>query len=199
MKLYYAPWSCSMSAHIALREAGLPHEIERVDNATKKTEKGADYLRINPKGYLPALMLDNGEVLTEAAVILQYIADRNPASGLAPANGTMERYRLQEWLNFIATELHTGFRPFWKGDTHESYLNFAKEKLAQRYDFLEKHLATNEYLLGNAFTVADAYCFVVTNWAKTLKYDMSKWPAVQAYVRRISLRPAVQETIKAEA
>ncbi len=198
MKLYFAPGACSLSSHIALREAGLPFDLEQVDLAAKKTKSGADYKAINPKGYVPALQLDDGEVLTEAAVVAQYVADRKPEAKLAPPAGTIERTRMQEAMNFVATEIHKGFSPLWKPTTPDAYKQIVKDTLATRFDMLEAKLAKQPYLTGGAFTVADAYLFTVLNWSNFLKLDMSKWPSVQAYMGRVAARPKVQEAMKAE-
>lgn len=198
MKLYFAPGACSLSSHIALREAGLPFDLEQVDLAAKKTKSGADYKAINPKGYVPALQLDDGEVLTEAAVVAQYVADRKPEAKLAPPAGTIERTRMQEAMNFVATEIHKGFSPLWKPTTPDAYKQIVKDTLATRFDMLEAKLAKQPYLTGEAFTVADAYLFTVLNWSNFLKLDMSKWPSVQAYMGRVAARPKVQEAMKAE-
>lgn len=198
MKLYFAPGACSLSSHIALREAGLPFDLEQVDLAAKKTKSGADYKAINPKGYVPALQLDDGEVLTEAAVVAQYVADRKPEAKLAPPAGTIERTRMQEAMNFVATEIHKGFSPLWKPTTPDAYKQIVKDTLATRFDMLEAKLAKQPYLTGEAFTVADAYLFAVLNWSNFLKLDMNKWPSVQAYMGRVAARPKVQEAMKAE-
>jgi glutathione S-transferase len=163
VKLYYAPGACSMAPHIALREAGLGFELEKVDLAAKKTEHGADYLSVNPKGYVPALALDNGEVLTEVQVVLQYIADQAAESNLTPQPGSIDRYRLQEWLGFIATELHKGFAPLWKPNTPDSYKPIVHENLERRFDYLDGQLDGRDYLAGAGFTIADAYCFTILN------------------------------------
>jgi glutathione S-transferase len=198
MKLYYSPGACSLSSHIALREAGVPFDLEQVDLAAKQTKSGADFKAINPKGYVPTLQLDDGEVLTEAAVIAQYVADRNPAAKLAPPVGTIERTRLQESLNFIATEVHKGFSPLWKPTTPDAYKQIVKDNLATRFDMIEAKLAAKPYFAGDAFTVADAYLFTILNWSNFLKLDMSKWPNIQAYMARVAARPKVQEALKAE-
>ncbi len=198
MKLYFSPGACSMAPHIALREAGLTFDIEQVDLATKKTKSGADYKQINPKGYVPALQLDNGEVLTEAPVILQYIADQKPESGLAPKPGTMERYRTQEWLNFITSELHKGFGALFNPAVPEDYRKIAIEKIGLRLDFLAGKLDGKQYLQGDKFTAPDAYLFTILGWAPHLKVSLDKWPALAAYSGRVAARPAVQATLKAE-
>jgi glutathione S-transferase len=198
MKLYFSPGACSLSTHIALREAGLPFDLEQVDLATKKTKSGADYKAINPKGCVPALQLDDGDVLTEAAALAQYVADRKPETKLAPPAGTIERAHLNETLNFIATELHKGFSPLFKPNTPDDYKPIVKDTLATRFDLLEARLATRPYLAGENFTVADGYAFTILNWSNFVKLDMSKWPKIQAYMARVAARPKVQEALKAE-
>jgi glutathione S-transferase len=197
MKLYYAPAACSLAPHIALTEAGLPHELVRVDLRTHTLPDGSDYSAINPKGYVPVLELDDGTRLTEAAVVLQYIADRKPGT-LAPAFGSMERYRVMEWLNFIATELHKGFGPLWHDDTPQATRQTAIATLDKRFDYLAPFLARQPYLTGEAFTIADAYLFTILSWAKHLKVDLARWPALTQYLERVGARPKVQEAMRAE-
>ena len=198
MKLYFSPGACSLSPHIALREAGMKFDLEKVDLKAKKTESGEDYTAVNPKGYVPALKLDDGGVLTEAGVIVQYVADKKPEAKLAPASGTPERYRLQEWLNFISTEVHKGTSPLFNPATPDAYKQMATEKLGQRYDYIAKKLAKSPYLMGEAFTIADGYMFTILNWANFVNIDLGKWPALQAYQARVAARPAVQAALKAE-
>lgn len=198
MKLYYTPGSCSLSPHIVLREAGLSFDLEKVDLKAKKTEKGADYLAVNAKGYVPALALDNGQVLTEGPAIVQWIADQRPESGLAPKAGTPERYRLMEWLGFVSTELHKGISPLWRPDTPDAYKATVRDNLAKRFDYLERHLGANAHLMGAQFSVADAYAFTILNWTNILKIDMGRWPKIQAYMARMAERPKVKEAMKAE-
>ena len=198
MKLYYSPGACSLSPHIALREAGLNFELEQVDLKAKKTKTGADFTQINPKGQVPALKLDNGEVLTEGPAVVQYIADQKPASGLAPAAGSIGRYRLQEWLNFLTSEIHKSFSPLFRPNTPEDYKPIIKETLAAKFGHLDKHLAGKSYLMGDQFTVADAYCFTVVGWSKYHKMDLGTWPNLKAYMDRVAARPKVQEALKAE-
>lgn len=186
-----------MASHIVLNELGIPFEVARVDLRDKKVE-GQDFSSLNPKGYVPALCLDNGELLTEGAAILQYLADQKPELKLAPAWGTMERYRLQEWLNYIATEVHKNFSPLWKKDTSAEARQVAIEVLKKRFDFLTAALSKNTFLLGSHFTVADAYLFTVLNWCHFVKLDLSPWPVLQKYVSQISSRPSVVATLKAE-
>jgi glutathione S-transferase len=198
MKLYYTPSACSMAVHIALRETGQKFELVKVDLSQHKTESGEDYYRINPKGYVPALRLDNGEVLTEDAVLLQYVADQKPEAGLAPKPGTMERYRLMEWLNFISSEMHKTLgalfnpriTPEWKEDRISLF--------GRRCDYLVNALGDRPYLMGDKFTIADAYLFTILGWADYFKLDMGNWPALKQYAGRIAARPAVQEAMKAE-
>jgi glutathione S-transferase len=198
MKLYYAPAACSLAPHIVAREAGLKLDLEKVDLAAKKTETGADFGRINPKGYVPALRLDNDEVLTEAATLVQYLADQAPQSGLAPANGTIERYRLQEWLTFISSEIHKGFGPLWKPDTPEATKESAKANLAKRFAYLDGHLANRPYLTGERFTAADAYLFTVVNWTNFHKIELAPYTNLKAFMDRVAARPAVQQAMQAE-
>jgi len=199
MKLYFAPGACSLSPHIVLHEAGLAAETEKVDLATKKTASGADYTKVNPNGYVPALQLDDGSVLTEGPAIVQYLADRAPTAKLAPANGSNERYHLQERLNFISTEIHKSFSPLFRPTTVAEAKQAALDNLNRRYDFVEKLLADRQYLMGADFTVADAYLFTVTNWGRPLKLDLlSSRPNLKSYMERIGGRPAVQSALKAE-
>lgn len=198
MKLYYSPGACSLSPHIALRESGLAADYERVDLRAKKTESGADYLAVNPKGQVPALQLDDGAILTENPAVVQYIADRAPDAKLAPPAGSMERYRLIELLGFVSTELHKGFSPLFKPDTPDDYKEIAKKNLAQRFDFANGLLDGKQFLMGDTFTVADGYLFVMLTWAQKMGFDLAKWPALADYFKRVSARPAVQEALKAE-
>ena len=198
MKLYYAPGACSLSPHIVSRELGLPVELKKVNTKDKTVEGGGDYWKVNPRGYVPALELDNGQVLTEGPAIVQYLADQKPESGLAPKNGSFERYRLQEWLNFLTTEVHKQFSPLFKPNTPEDYKKIAKENLAARFDWLDKQLAGKDYLMGKQFTVADAYAFVLLNWTKFQSIDLAKWPNLQAFHARVGARPKVQEALQAE-
>ncbi|MGN2250493.1 glutathione transferase GstA [Frateuria sp. GZRe14] len=198
MKLYYMPGACSLSPHIVAREAGIDLQLVKVDGKTKRTENGDDFLAINPKGYVPALELDDGQLLTEGPAIVQYLADLKPASGLAPANGTLARYRLQEVLGYINSEIHKSYSPLFKPDTPEATRQERKEYLRKRYALIESALATHPWLLGDRFTAADAYLFTVTNWAKHVDLDMSGFPAIQAFQHRMLERPAVQEVMDAE-
>jgi glutathione S-transferase len=198
MKLYFAPGACSLSPHIVLEEAGLAVETEQVNNQEKKTKSGKDYWTVNPKGQVPALQLDNGEMLTEGPVIVQYLADQKPASGLVPAAGTIERYRVQEWLNFITSELHKSFGPIFRPTTPDAYKTISRENLGKRFDWLDKQLAGKQYLMGDKFTVADAYLFTVLRWSPRVEIDISKWSNLKAYVDRVAARPKVQAAMKAE-
>lgn len=197
MQLYYTPGTCSLSPHIVAREAGIDIDLVKVDLATKLTETGADYRRINPKGSVPALALGEGRMLTEGPALVQYLADLRPDSGLAPANGSFERYRLQEWLNWISTELHKTFSPLWRKDTPQDAQQATKDVLAQKFAYLDQHLATSPYLLAD-FSIADAYAFAVLGWAKFFAIDLARWPNVAAYVARIAARPAVRAALVAE-
>lgn len=197
MKLYYGPASCSMASHIVLNELGITFELARVDLRDKKVE-GQDFSALNPKGYVPALRLDNGELLTEGAAILQYLADQKPELKLAPAWGTIERYRLQEWLNYIATEVHKNFSPLWRKDSSPEVRQAAIDVLKKRFDFLTTALSKQKFLMGSQFTVADAYLFTVLNWCHYVKLDLSPWAVLQNYVNEISARPSVIATLKAE-
>jgi glutathione S-transferase len=198
MKLYYSPAACSLSPHIVLREAGLPFELALASTKTKKLADGSDYLAINPKGQVPALALDNGELLTEGPAIVQYIADQVPASGLAPAAGTLARYRLMEWLNFITSELHKGFSPLFAPNTPDDYKPGVKARLMDRLGWVDQQLAGKSYLMGEQFTVADAYLFTVAGWTKFVGMDLSGLTTLSAYLARVGARPAVQEALKAE-
>ena len=190
MKLYYSPAACSLAAHITLAEAGLAYSTKRVDLKTHTLADGTDYYTINPKGYVPVLEFDDGSRLSEAAVIIQYIADRKPGT-LAPAFGSMQRYQLMEWLNFIATEVHKNFSPLWHpiADATKETLH---AKIASRLDFVTKTLSKQPYLMGEQFTIADAYLFTIVNWAPMLKFDLTRWPVVQQFHARVAVRPAVR-------
>jgi glutathione S-transferase len=198
MKLYYAPGACSLSPHIVVSETGLPVELEKVDLAAHKTETGQDYMAINPKGYVPALRLDDGSILTEGPAIVQYLADQKPASGLAPAAGTIDRYRLQEWLTFIGTELHKSFSPLFNKASSDDTKNTAKANITKRLAYLNDQLASRQYLMGANFTVADAYAFTIVNWTNFVAMDLKAYPNLGAYMARVGARPKVHETLKAE-
>ncbi|QRK07883.1 glutathione transferase GstA [Archangium violaceum] len=198
MKLYYSPGACSLSPHIVLREAGLDFQVEKVDLRAKKTESGKDFTAINPKGYIPALQFDDGNILTEGPAIVQYIADKAPQSKLAPANGTLERYRLQELLNFISTELHKNFTPLFNPSFPEEGKKIQRELLGKRFDTLSTQLEKGPFLMGEQFTVADAYLFTVLGWSQFTGIDLSQWPVLKAYHARVAERPNVQAALKAE-
>jgi glutathione S-transferase len=198
MKLYFSPGACSLSPHIVLREAGLAFAPVKVSTKTKEMDGGGDYRSINPKGYVPALGLDDGSVLTEGPAIVQYLADRAPASKLAPANGTMERYRLQEWLNFITTELHKQFSSLFDPSYPEEMKAKQRDKIGGRLDWVAQQLGDKPYVMGDTFTVADAYLFTVVNWGQWVGIDIAKWPAIKAFHERVAARPKVQEALKAE-
>jgi len=198
MKLYFSPFACSLSPHIALQEAGLPYELVRVDMKSKTTEDGDDFLAINPKGYVPALLLDDGQLLTEGPAIVQYIADLNPAAALAPSQGTFARYRLQEWLNFISTELHKQFSPLFTPNPSPELKASTHAKIKARVALLEQALQDGPYLLGAQFSVADGYAFTVLNWARSVRLDLGQFPAVLAYRARIAERPAVKAALARE-
>jgi glutathione S-transferase len=198
MKLYYSPGACSLSPHIVLRESGLPFTPVMASTKTKKLADGTDYLTINPLGYVPLLELDNGERLTEGPAIVQYIADQVPDKKLAPANGTMERYRLQSWLNIIGTELHKGFSPLFTPGMPEEAKTMARERLLGRLKWVDSQLEGKQFLMGDTFSVADAYLFVVQNWANFVQLDISGLKHLGAFAARVGARPAVQEALRAE-
>ena len=198
MKLYYSPAACSLSPHIVAREAGIPVELVKVDLKTHTLGDGTDYTAINPKGSVPLLELDNGDRLSEGPAIVQYLADRNPASGLAPAAGTMPRYHLQEWLNFVTSELHKQYSPLFDASVPAEYKEAVKRRLAKRLDWLSTKLAGQDYLTGAQFSVADAYLFTVLSWNKWVGIDTARWPVLDAYLARVAARPKVQEAMKAE-
>jgi glutathione S-transferase len=198
MKLYYFSGACSLSPHIVLLEAGLPFTLVKVDSKTKKTETGADYLTINSKGAVPALQFDDGRVLTEGPAIVQYLADQKPESGLAPRAGTFERYQLMEILNYITSEVHKGFAPLFNPASSAEARETAVTALGKKFDWLAAFLGSKKFLLGNTFTVADAYLFTVLNWTGFVKIDLSKWPVLATFQARVAQRPKVQEALKAE-
>ena len=198
MKLYLKPGACSLSPHIVLEELGIAHETEAVDLVKKVTASGANFFDINPKGYVPALKLDEGVLLTEGPAIIQYIADQAPDKQLAPANGTMARYRLQEWLNFITSELHKGFSPLFNPAIPDEVKKIFRDRLALRWAYVDKQLAGKDYVMGKTFTVADGYLYNMTRWAKRVEMDLSAYPNVAAFAARVEARPKVQEALKAE-
>jgi glutathione S-transferase len=198
MKLYSSPGSCSLSPHIVLRELGQDFQLVKMDARTHQTESGADYYALNPKGSVPALELDDGQVLTEGAVIVQYLADKKPEAKLAPPQGTMERYRLMEWLNFIATDVHRGFSPLFNPKATDEFKKSIVERLGKRFDFVSARLEKQPFLMGASFSVADAYLFTILRWTKRFEIDLSKWKPLQAFMDRMAARPAVQAALKAE-
>jgi glutathione S-transferase len=198
MKLYYFKGACSLSPHIVLLELGLPFTLVQVEPKAKRTEGGADYLKVNSKGAVPALELDNGQVLTEGPAIVQYLADLKPDAGLAPKAGSFERYRLMEILNYITSEVHKGFSPLFNPAITAEWKEATLTALGKKFDWLTGFLGSHEYLLGSQFSVADAYLFTVLGWTKPLKIDLSKWPVLAAYHTRILHRPKVQEAMRAE-
>ncbi len=198
MKLYYSPSACSLSPHIVLRECGLKFELVKVDLKTKKTEVGQDFLNTNPKGYVPTLILDSGEVLTEGPVIVQYIADLAPGKKMVPVAGTMARYRLQEWLNFINGEIHKSLGAFFNPDLPEATKKSITERLVKRFDFVEKQLTKTPFLMGDNFNAADAYLFTVLRWTHYFKFDITPWPHLVKFLETVNARPAVQSALKAE-
>jgi glutathione S-transferase len=198
MKLYYTPGACSLAPHIALREAGLKFDVEKVDLQSKKTDKGTDFTQINAKGYVPVLEIDGGQRLTEVGAIVQYIADQKPESGLAPKNGTLERYRLQEALSFISSELHKGLGALFNPAITPEWKRSVLERVDLRLAWLAKELQGKQYLLGSNFTVADAYLFTVLNWGTPLKVDVGQRAPIKDFQARVGGRPKVQEALKAE-
>lgn len=198
MKLYYSPGACSLSPHIVVREAGLPFTLVKASTKTHQLDDGTDYYAINPKGYVPLLELDDGERLSEGPAIVQYLADRDPASGLAPPAGTMERYRLQEWLNFTTSELHKQFSPMFAANTPAEYKEILKDKISKRFDWLSGQLQEKDYLLGKQFTVADAYLYTILRWTNFVGLDLKRWPVLAAYAAKVESRPKVQEALVAE-
>jgi glutathione S-transferase len=198
MKLYYAPGACSLAPHIAAREAGLDIQLEQVDIRGKKTADGGDYFAINPKGAVPALGLDDGSVLTENAVVLQYIAEQAPGSGLLPATGSIERWRVLELLNYIATEVHKGFGPLWNPTTPPDVREATVKALGKKFDFLQQQLGDKPYLAGETFTIADAYAFAVLSWTGFHKVDFTAWTKLQQYLGRIAERPGALAALRAE-
>lgn len=198
MKLYFSPGACSLSPHIVLREAGLPFTLEQVDLRAKTTADGRDFRTINPKGFVPVLELDDGALLSEGPAIVQYLADLAPASKLAPPAGGMERYQLAAWLNFISTELHKNYSPLFRPELADEIRTYARNNLNTRYAHVERMLEGRDFLMGAQFTAADAYLFVVTNWARPAKLDLSPFPNLLAFHQRVAARPAVQQALRAE-
>lgn len=198
MKLYYSPGACSLSPHIVSREVGIPVDLVKVDTKTHKTEDGRDFYTINPRGYVPVLELDDGTVLREGPALVQFLADKVPASGLAPAAGTMDRVHLQEWLTYIGTEIHKTFAWLFNPAAPEEAKKIARDRLATRFAEVDQHLASRKFLLGDNFTVADAYLFTVVNWSNFMKIDLQPYPNLSAFMARVVARPKVQEALKAE-
>jgi glutathione S-transferase len=198
MKLYYITGACSLSPHIALRETGLSFDLEQVDSKTKKTKSGGDFLKVNPKGYVPALQLDDGQTLTEAAVIVQYIADKKPESKLLPPAGTTERYRAQEWLNYVATEIHKGVGALFNPKLTDPWKDVLRESVAPKFDYLSKRLEGRSYAFGDGFSAVDGYLFTVLGWPQYVGIDLAKWPVLKSYTDGIAKRPSVQAALKAE-
>lgn len=199
MKLYHAPAACSLAAHIVAREAGVPIELIKVDLLTHRLEDGSDYFRINPRGYVPLLELDDGTRITEVVAIVQYLAELKPEAGLLPPAGSLERTKLQSWLTFISSELHKAFSPWlWHKETAESTRKAVLERLARHFTELDAHLAQQPYLMGERFTVADAYAYTIVNWANFLAIPLKPYPALVAYLDRVAARPRTQEALRAE-
>jgi glutathione S-transferase len=198
MKLYYTPGACSLSPHIALLEAGLPYDLVKVDLRTKKLENGDDFLKVNPKGQVPVLALDSGELVTEGPVIIQMIADKAAGKNLAPARDSAERYKLLEWLNFITTELHKSFGPMFSPVLADEAKAFFKDRVMGKFKYVDSQLAGRDYLMGSQFTVADGYLFTMLSWADGMKFDLSGMPNLLAYKARIAARPKVQEALTKE-
>ena len=198
LKLYFCPGACSLASHITAREAGIDLELKRADTKTKKLVDGSDYYAVNSKGSVPALRLDDGQVLTEGVAIMQYLADQKPESNLAPKAGTLARYRVQEWLNFITSEIHKSYSPLWNPANDAKVKEFAQANLEKKLDWINGQLAGKEYLTGDTFTIADAYLYTVINWSNFLNLGLDKWPALKEFHARVAARPKVQEALEAE-
>jgi glutathione S-transferase len=198
MKLYYSPGACSLAPNILMHEAGIAFDLERVDNKAKTTKGGENFWDVNPKGVVPVLKLDDGQTLTEAVAILLYLADRKPEAGLSPKHGTMEYYRLLEWLNFISSEIHKQFTPLFKDGTPDDYKPVAKKNLLAAFSHIDRHLAGKQFLVGDKLSIADIYLFVVSNWGRFQDIDTAQWPNLKALQTAIRARPGVQEAMKAE-
>jgi glutathione S-transferase len=198
MKLYSMTGTCSRASNISLREAGLKFELVKVDRKTRRASDGLDYTEVNPKNYVPALVLDNGEVLTENVAVLQYIADRNPAAKLAPPAGTMERYHLMEMLSFINSEIHKAFSPLFRESAPEAMKQYCRDNLGARLDYLEKAVAKKTFLMGEQYTVADPYLYVVLGWGQHVGVDIARWPQLKQLCERVAARPHTLEALKAE-
>ena len=197
MKLYYSPGACSLSPHIALLESGLPYELVKVDLRAKKLENGDDYLKVNPKGQVPALQLESGEVITEGPVIVQIIADK-AGKGLAPARDSVERYKLLEWLNFVTSELHKNFGPMFAPTLNDDAKAFFKDRVMGKFRYIDSQLGGRDYLMGKQFTVVDGYLFTILTWAERMKFDLSDMPNLLGYKARVAARPKVQEALTKE-
>jgi glutathione S-transferase len=198
MKLYYSPGACSLAPHIVAREAGLSLDLEKIDLANRTTASGRSYLEVNPKGYVPALQVEDGTVMTEVSALIQYLADQAPQAGLIPAAGTPERYKVLEWIGFIATEIHKGFGPLWNPTTPDAVKQATKERLFQRFAYVDQQLDGRSYLTGERFTVADAYLFVVVNWTNFHGLSLGDYKNLAAFMERVAARPKVQEALQAE-
>jgi glutathione S-transferase len=198
MKLYYSPGACSLSPHIALLEAGLPYDLVKVDLRAKKLENGDDFWKVNPKGQVPALALDNGELVTEGPVIVQMIADKAADKHLAPPRDSAERYKLQEWLTYINSELHKNIGPMFSPVLSDDAKAFFKDRAMGKFKYLDGQLAGHDYLMGKQFTVADGYLFTMLSWAERMKFDMSALPTLLAYQARVAARPKVREALVKE-
>lgn len=198
MKLYFSPGACSLASHIVLRETGLPFELVRVDTGVHKLKDGSDYYAINPKGYVPAIQLDDGQLLTEGAALLQYLGDLAPAAGLIPKHGTLERFRANEWLTFISSEIHKGYSPLFNPNLKDDAKVVLRAKLEKRLESVDAHLAEHTYLMGDNFTVADAYLYTLLNWSQGVGIDLSKWQHLSEYRQRVADRPTVREALQNE-
>ena len=198
MKLYYAPGACSLAPHIVAREAGLTLDLDKVDLKTRTTASGRAFAEVNPKGYVPAMEVQDGEVMTEVSALIQYLADQAPQAGLMPAFGTPERYKVLEWIGFVSTEIHKGFGPLWNPASPDEVKQAAKDKLFQRFAYIDQRLAGRPYLTGERFTVADAYLFTVTNWTNFHGLSLTEYPNLAAFMGRVAARPKVQEALQAE-
>lgn len=199
MKLYYAPAASSLAPHIVAREAGLSLEIEKVNvRGDHKTETGEDFYKINPKGYIPALKLDDGNILTECVALMQYLADQAPGKNLTPAAGSFQYYQLEEWLAFMNSEIHKSFGPLFNPAMPEAAKELARANLDRRFAYLDEHLAKNTYVMGDKYSIADSYLFAILGWPAYAGYDMAKFPNLQSFAARISQRPAVQAALRAE-
>jgi glutathione S-transferase len=198
MQLYFSPGACSLASHITAREAGIPIKLERADTKTKKLVDGSDYYAVNSKGSVPALRLDDGAVLTEGVAIMQYLADQKPESNLVPKAGTLARYRVQEWLNYITSEVHKSYSPLWNPAADPKVKEYAQTNLEKKLDWVNGQLAGKKYLTGDTFTIADAYLYTVINWSYFLNLGLDKWPALKEFHARVAARPKVQEALEAE-